>query len=75
MVITVRTCKMVTSMADSTAKMVRFSATGFEKSLSNSRNADIMSRLSAPSITQCSGGSSAAASAPLLEFAYSQNWG
>jgi UDP-3-O-[3-hydroxymyristoyl] glucosamine N-acyltransferase len=65
-----RACRMVTSMAERTAKMVLFSATGDEKSLSNSRKADIISMHSAPSMTQCSGGNRAAASAPLLEFAY-----
>lgn len=56
-------------MADSTAKMVRFSATGFEKSESKSRKALSSSSASDASMTQCSGGSSALARAPRRELA------
>ena len=63
------TCRMDTSMAESTAKMVRFSATGFEKSESKRRNAESSSSASEASMTQCSGGSSALASAPRRELA------
>jgi hypothetical protein len=64
-----QTCNMETSIAERTANIVRFSATGVVKSESKSRKALRSSIVNDPSITQCNGGRRADANAPRRELA------